>query len=116
MPAARDVNVYVTIWQNWETTVQSLEESARRGYARTTLANHARNLNRLRHKQHEELRSFSDEDIHDISGATSAWRDPAVEIVFRDGELMIYRAIAHLHGEAKGRHGVDRPWLGSPIN
>jgi len=91
----------VTIWQNWEITVQSLEESARRGYARTTLANHARNLNRLRHKQHEELRSFSDEDIHDISGATSAWRDPAVEIVFRDGELMIYRAIAHLQGKQK---------------
>ena len=91
----------VTIWQKWDATLQSLEESARRGYARTTLAHHARNLNRLGHKKREELRSLADEESHDISDATPAWRDPAVEIVFRDTELTIYRAIAHLQGKQK---------------
>lgn len=92
---------YCTIWKNWSNKIEVLLEPQRRQYVLTTLANHARNLGRVRDTDWRHFRPTSNEGLEAAAGAIPAWRDPAVEALFKDERLAIIRAIAHLDEKQK---------------
>ncbi len=112
---------YRTTWKNWTNKIEVLLEPQRRQYALTTLANHARNLSRVRDTDWKHFRPASNEELEAAAGAIPAWRDPAVEAVFKDERLTIIRAIAHLDEKQKDvmaliALGWDHPAIVEQLN
>ncbi|MGH3788458.1 MAG: RNA polymerase sigma factor [Pseudonocardiaceae bacterium] len=89
-----------TIWQKWQQMSGFTDDPKRSRYSFRILANHSRNLSRMQRRQWTECPPASHLLDHSpIEG--SSWRDPAIEALFRDERLTIYRAIAQLKGRMR---------------
>lgn len=87
----------VTVWKKWPSTLCKLPQTKGYKYTLRVMSNHARNLSKgaLRHW------NKCGEELERSTCATTTWRDPAVEVIFRDERLAIYRAISLLKGRSR---------------
>jgi DNA-directed RNA polymerase specialized sigma24 family protein len=89
-----------TIWEKWPLMCVFEDDLKRNRYGLRILANHSRNLSRNQRREWTECRPASHLLERDLTEELG-WRDPAVEALFRDEQLQIYRAIAHLRGRSR---------------
>jgi DNA-directed RNA polymerase specialized sigma24 family protein len=91
----------VTIWEKWPSEFCTLPHDKSYRYALRILSNHARNLSKNARRHWSKFSSFPDEQLGRSIYAVAPWQDPAVEAIFRDERLEIYRAISRLNGRCK---------------
>lgn len=85
----------ITIWKKWDDPIAGLGERERNNYVATVMVNHAKNLARKRKKDWATRIPSSGQESTD-GGCAPHWVDPAMEVLFRDEQLRVYRAIARM--------------------
>lgn len=91
----------VTVWEKWPCELHALPNNEIYKYTLRILCNHARNLSKGTRRHWSKCELLSDEELRNFPYTTTAWRDPAVEAIFRDERLAIYRAISLLSGRCR---------------
>jgi DNA-directed RNA polymerase specialized sigma24 family protein len=91
----------VTVWEKWPSGLCTLPHKKSYKYALRIMSNHARNLSKNAQCHWNKFDSFSSEQLDRSAYAAAPWQDPAVEAIFRDESLAIYRAISQLDGRCK---------------
>ncbi|MGH3719793.1 MAG: RNA polymerase sigma factor [Pseudonocardiaceae bacterium] len=91
----------VTVWGKWSSRLCILSDDESYRYTLRVLSNHARNLSKNARRDWSNRENFSGEELERLACATTAWRDPVVEAIFRDERLAIYTAISRLDGRCK---------------
>lgn len=89
-----------TIWDKWRLMSAFEDDLKRNGYWLGILANHSRNLSRKQRREWTECQPAGHQ-LDCNATERSSWRDPAVESLFKDEQLRIYRAIARLRGRSR---------------
>ncbi len=83
-----------TVWEKWADPLSRLDERERCAYVATVMINHAKNLVRIRKRDWAACPPTLDQELN--SARAPQWIDPAIESLFRDEQLRIYRAIAQM--------------------
>lgn len=86
------------VWKKWPSSLCTLPHDKIYKYALCTMFNHARNLSKNARRHWGKCGPLSGEELERSDYMTSTWQDPAVEAIFRDERLAIYRAISLLNG------------------
>jgi DNA-directed RNA polymerase specialized sigma24 family protein len=90
-----------TVWEKWASELCSLPHHEIHKYTLRVMYNHALNLSKKARRHWSRFDYFPDEQLECSTCAAAPWRDPAVEAIFRDESLAIYRAISQLDGRSK---------------
>ncbi|MCA1703965.1 MAG: hypothetical protein LC808_12135 [Actinobacteria bacterium] len=90
----------VTVWKKWRGELCNLSHNESYRYTLRILANHARNLSKGARRDWSKFEPVPNEALERLVRVTT-WRDPAVEIVFKDDRLAIYNAISLLEGRCR---------------
>lgn len=115
----------VTVWKKWHTELSELPAKECYRYALRIIFNHARNLSKGARREWVRCELCPGDELAQIATPSSLWRDPAVEVIFRDERLAIYRAISQLNGRCKDvmvlialglEHGEIRRELGMSVS
>jgi DNA-directed RNA polymerase specialized sigma24 family protein len=91
----------VTIWEKWPDKLCTLPHDESYKYVLRILSNHARNLSKGARRDWSKCEFLSGDELERSAYAATTWRDPAVEAIFRDERLAIYRAISLLDGRCR---------------
>lgn len=91
----------VTVWKKWTSVLCTLPGDESYRYTLRILSNHARNLSRSVRRHWSEHAPCPGDELERLSCATTTWRDPTVEAIFRDERLAIYTAISQLDGRCR---------------
>jgi DNA-directed RNA polymerase specialized sigma24 family protein len=89
----------VTVWEKWSSLLCALPGDESYRYTLRILSNHARNLSRSARRDWSE--PCLGDETERLPCATTTWRDPAVEAIFRDEIFVIYAAISRLDGRCR---------------
>lgn len=91
----------VTVWEKYPSELHMLPHDKSYKYALRILFNHARNLSKGARRHWSRCDFLPDEELEYLAYSTTTWRDPAVEAIFRDERLAIYKAISRLNGRSR---------------
>jgi DNA-directed RNA polymerase specialized sigma24 family protein len=90
-----------TVWEKWPNELCALSHDEIHKYALRVMYNHALNLSKKTWRHWSKFDYFPGEQLESPAYAAAPWRDPAIEAIFRDESLAIYRAISQLNGRSK---------------
>lgn len=91
----------VTVWKKWPSELSTLPRDKGYKYALRIMSNHARNLSKGARRDWSKCEFLPGYELERSAYVTTMWRDPAVEAIFRDERLAIYRAISLLGGRCR---------------
>lgn len=91
----------LTVWKKWNGEFSELPSEECYKYTLRILCNHARNLSKSFRREWSRCEPCSDDESGKMAAPSVLWRDPAVEAIFRDERLAIYRAISRLKGRCR---------------
>ena len=90
-----------TVWEKWPGELCMLPHKEGYKYALHTMYNHARNLSKGARRHWSVCEPLVGDERERSAYTATASRDPAVEAIFRDDRLAIYRAISQLDGRCR---------------
>jgi DNA-directed RNA polymerase specialized sigma24 family protein len=90
-----------TIWEKWASEFCVLPHDEIHKYALRVMYNHALNLSKKTRRHWSKFDYLPGEQLESPACAAEPWLDPAIEAIFRDESLAIYRAISQLNGRSK---------------